>query len=110
VVVLQEKEVIMSHNAKAIKLIEGRFSDLVKTFNHYPVSETDSDAQFWLVKERADLARVALERAPEIKVTTLARSLGDIYRTIRQHLTPDERIRWEKIATGLESLSDKYGI
>jgi hypothetical protein len=95
-------------NQKAFKMIEGRFSDHVKLFNHADVTEADSDAHYWTVKERVDLARAALERAPELPVTTLARSLGDIYRAVRKNLTPDELKRWEETNEVLEELCDKY--
>jgi hypothetical protein len=97
-------------NQKAFNMIEGRFSDQVKLFNHFDVTEADSDTQYWTVKERADLARVALERAPQLKVTTLARSLGDIYQAVRKNLTPEELNRWEESNEVLEELSDKYGL
>jgi hypothetical protein len=41
-------------------------------------------------------------------VTTLARSLGDIYRTVRTNLTPDELDRWNESGELLAELSDKY--
>ncbi|MYX26085.1 hypothetical protein GTY75_05275 [Streptomyces sp. SID8381] len=97
-------------NAKAFKMIEGRFSDHVKLFNHYDVNEADSDTHYWLVKGRVELARVALERAPELKVTTLARSLGDVYRAVRTNLTPAELKRWDASAEAIADLNDKYGI
>lgn len=97
-------------NDKAFELIERRFSDQIKLFNHYDVSTTDSDDHFWFVKDRIELARVALDRAPEMRVTTLARSLGDIYREVRKNLTPDELKKWEELGGKLEALNDKYGI
>jgi hypothetical protein len=95
-------------NQKAFNMIEGRFSDQVKRFNHFPVTGEDSDTQYWTVKERVDLARAALERAPEFPVTTLARSLGDIYQAVRKNLTADELKRWEETNEALEELLDKY--
>jgi hypothetical protein len=97
-------------NQKAFDMIEGRFSDHVKRFNHFDVTEADSDTHYWTVKERVDLARVALERAPALTVTTLARSLGDTYRAVRKNLTPEELNRWEESNEVLEELSDKYGL
>lgn len=96
------------HNAKAFAMIEGRFSAHVKSFNAYDVSGKDSEAHYWLVRERLDLARAALERAPELKVTTLARSLGDVYRTVRQNLTPEELNAWIVKNEQLEALTGKY--
>jgi hypothetical protein len=95
-------------NQKAFNLIEGRFSDHVKLFNHANVTDADSDDHYWTVKDRLELARVALERAPELRVTTLARSLGDIYQAVRKNLTPDELKRWEESDEALEELLDKY--
>jgi hypothetical protein len=95
-------------NQKAFTMIEGRFSDQVKRFNHFPVTDEDSDTQYWTVKERVDLARVALERAPELPVSTLARSLGDIYQAVRKNLTAEELKRWEETNEALEELLDKY--
>ncbi|WP_435270953.1 hypothetical protein [Streptomyces sp. 1222.5] len=97
-------------NPKAFKLLEERFSMMVKTFNHANVSDTDSDDHYWTVRDRLDLGRVALERAPEFQVSTLARSLGDIYRAVRKNLTPDELKRWEESNEALEELHDKYGL
>lgn len=96
-------------NAKAYAMVEERFSAHVKSFNAYDVSEADSDTHYWSVKSRLSLASLALERAPEITVTTPARSLGDVYRAIRVHLTPDEREQWETLRETLERLADKYG-
>jgi len=89
-------------------MIESRFSDQVKLFNHYPVSEDDSDTHYWAVKDRIALAKSALERAPEMKVTTLARSLGDVYIAVRRNLLPEELQKWNSLAEELEILSDKY--
>jgi hypothetical protein len=97
-------------NQKAFAMIEGRFSDHVKRFNHADVSGADSDDHYWTVKDRLELARVALERAPELRVTTLARSLGDVYQAVRKNLTPDELKRWEESDEALEDLLDKYGL
>lgn len=97
-------------NQKAFDLIEGRYSAHVKLFNHYDVSHADSDDHYWTVKERVDLARAALERAPYLPVTTLARSLGDVSQAVRKNLTPDELKRWEETNDVLEELCDKYGM
>jgi hypothetical protein len=96
------------HNDKAFRMIESRFSDQVKLFNHYPVSEDDSDTHYWAVKKRLALAKSALERAPELKVTTLARSLGDIYIAVHRNLLPEELQKWDSLAEELEILTDKY--
>jgi hypothetical protein len=97
-------------NQKAFKLLEERFSMMVKTFNHANVTGADSDDHYWTVRDRLELGRVALERAPEFPVTTLARSLGDVYRAVRKSLTPDELKRWEESNEALEDLHDKYGL
>lgn len=96
-------------NAKAYAMIEKRLSDQVKLFNHLPVSVDDSDDHYWIVKARLELAKAALSRAPEIKVTTLARSLGDVYTAVRRNLKPAELKRYEELAEKLEALNDKYG-
>ncbi|WP_159030799.1 hypothetical protein [Streptomyces sp. 769] len=98
------------HNERACKMIEERFSNQVRLFNHCDVSEADSDTHYWTVKERAELARVALERAPQMTVATLPRSLGNIYVAIRRHLHADELDRWTKSNDVLEELMDKYGM
>ncbi|WP_125262043.1 hypothetical protein [Streptomyces alboflavus] len=98
------------HNERAYRMVEERFSNHVKVFNHYDVSGADSDTHYWTVKERLELAQVALERAPEMKVTTLARSLGDVYLAIRKNLAPDELARWNEADDVLENLANKYGI
>jgi hypothetical protein len=97
-------------NAKAFKLLEERFSMSIKTFNHANVSHADSDDHYWMVKDRLELGRVALERAPEFPVSTLARSLGDIYRTVRANLTSDELRSWHESNDALEEMHDKYGL
>jgi hypothetical protein len=98
------------NNEKAFRMIKGRFSDQIKLFNQYDVNSKDSDAQYLLVMERIELARVALERAPQFKVTILPRSLGDIYIAIKRNLTVEERVRWNGLNDELEALHDKYGI
>ncbi|WJV49893.1 hypothetical protein [Streptomyces flavofungini] len=98
------------HNERAYKMVEERFSAHVKVFNHYDVSDDDSDTHYWTAKDRLELAQVALERAPEMKVTTLARSLGGIYQAIRKNLTPDELARWNEADDVLENLANKYGM
>ncbi|MEV5677433.1 hypothetical protein [Streptomyces sp. NPDC052179] len=96
-------------NQEAFDMIEGRFSAHVKLFNSADVSLDDSDAHYWTVKDRLELARVALERAPEIQVTTLPRSLGDVYRAVRTNLTPEELASWDESNEALHELSEKYG-
>lgn len=95
-------------NTKAYAIIERRFSQQVQNFNYLPVSDADADTQFWTVKSRLSLASLALDRAPEMTVTTAARSLGDVYRAIRQHLTAEELEQWEALNATLERLADKY--
>lgn len=95
-------------NTKAYALIERRFSQQMQNFNYLPVTDADSDTHFWAVKDRLSLASLALDRAPELTVTTAARSLGDVYRAIRTHLTADELEQWESLNTELERLADKY--
>lgn len=102
------------HNAPVIKMITDRFSAHVRQFNFLPVSEADSDAQYWLSKERAELATAALTRAPEFEPSGNRRALdpaadlGNAYRTMRQHFTDAERARYEEITTALDALTDKY--
>lgn len=103
-----------AHNAPVIKLITDRFSAHVRSFNFLPVSEEDSDAQFWLNKEKAELATAALTRAPEFKPTgnrralSPAHNLGDAYRTMRQHFTPTEAARYAEIQDILDAFTAKY--
>ncbi|MEU3437862.1 hypothetical protein [Streptomyces sp. NPDC006863] len=97
-------------NQGAFDMIEGRFSAHVKRFNSADVSLDDSDAHYWAVKDRLELARVALERSPEVRVTTLPRSLGDAYRAVRTNLTADELRRWNECDEALEVLWEKYGL
>ncbi|MFB6654861.1 hypothetical protein ACFCZ4_06760 [Streptomyces microflavus] len=97
-------------NQEAFDMIESRFSAHVKLFNFADVSLDDSDAHYWTVKDRLELARVALERAPEVRVTTLPRSLGDVYQAVRTNLTPEELTRWNEGNEAIEVLCDKYGL
>ncbi|MFG3176557.1 hypothetical protein ACGFZC_16035 [[Kitasatospora] papulosa] len=97
-------------NQKAFQMIEGRFSDHVKMFNSADVSGDDSDTHYWIVKDKLELARVALERAPQLRVTTLPRSLGDVYQAVRKNLTAEELARWDEKDDALHDLCDKYGI
>jgi hypothetical protein len=97
-------------NQKAFDMIEGRFSDHVKRFHSVEVSESDSDTYYWSVKERLELARTALDRAPKLTVTTLPRSLGDVYRAVRNNLTKEELSRYNDLNEQLEALSDDYGL
>ncbi|MBD0670043.1 hypothetical protein [Streptomyces sp. CBMA156] len=103
----------VEHNKRAFKLIEGRFSDQVKSFNSGSVGIEDSDAHYFAVTDRLKLARIALGRAPElfvgVRVLTLSLHLGDIYRSIRKHLTPDELARWERLDQVIEDLMDEIG-
>ncbi|MGV9693407.1 hypothetical protein ACWDUX_30365 [Streptomyces sp. NPDC003444] len=98
------------HNQKAFALLEERFSSLIKVFNSANVSGADSDDHYWAVRDRLDIAREALERAPEFPVSTLACSLGDIYLAVRKNLTEDELKRWNETNGALEELHDKYGM
>lgn len=96
------------HNAAAYAMIEKRFSNSVKLFHTFPVSDADSDIYYYAVRDRLALAKVALERASEVHVTTLARSLGEIYRVVFVNLTPPEREQWEGLNEDMENLLDKY--
>ena len=98
------------NNERAFKMIEGRLSDTVKLFNAYDVSGEDSDAQYFATIERVKLAKAALERAEDLKVTTLPRSLGNIYIAIRKNLDIGELDRWNRLNEELEALHDKYGM
>lgn len=98
------------NNERAYKLLEERFSGQVKTFNRHDVSAADADTHYWAVKDRLSLASLALDRAPAVTVTTLARSLGDVYRAIRTHLSADERKKWEALGDTIEKLSARYGV
>lgn len=100
----------MANNDAAFRMIEGRLSNHVKTFNSYNVTGEDSDTQYFLSTEKLALAKAALEKAPAFKVTTLARSLGDVYLTAKRNMTSEELSRWNEINGLLEELSDKYGI
>lgn len=102
------------NNAPAIKLVTGRYSAHVSTFNCHNVSEVDSDNNYFLNKELAELATAALGRAPEIKPSGNRRALlvsadlGNCYRTVRQNLTSAELARYNEIQGILEDLNDKY--
>jgi ATP-dependent DNA ligase len=102
------------HNAPVIKLITDRYSAHVKSFNHLPVSDADSDAHFWLNKELAEIATAALTRAPLFKPSGNRRALlpsvdlGNAYRALRAAMTPEERARYAEIQNALETLGDKY--
>lgn len=95
-------------NAKAYAMLESRFSDQIKLFNSCDVNSEDSDTHYWAVKDRLKIAQDILSRIPEFKVTTLARSLGDIYIAIRRNSTPEEKEQWESLGEILETLHDKY--
>jgi hypothetical protein len=96
------------NNAAAFRMLEGRLSAHVQRFNGYDVSANDSDEQYFLTTEKLALAKAALESAPAFKVTTLARSLGDIYRTVKHSMSAADLKRWNEINETLEALSDKY--
>ena len=102
------------HNAAVIKLVTDRYSAHVQAFHAYDVSEADSDANYWLNKELAELATAALTRAPEFKPSGNRRALlpstdlGNAYLAVRKHLTDAERARYAEIQEMLERLSDKY--
>jgi len=97
-------------NYRAFKMIEDRFSDHIRSFNHHDVTGEDSDAHFWAVRDRLKLAEVALERSPLIKTSTLARSFGDIYSAIKRNLSDAERAEWDRLNDVIGDLTDKYGI
>jgi hypothetical protein len=102
------------HNAPVIKMITDRFSAHVKAFNHLPVSTEDSDTHHDLSMERAALAVAAFTRAPVFKPTGPRRALlpaadlGDAYRVMRHHLTPQEAARYIEILEAIDALNDKY--
>ena len=102
------------HNAPVIKLITDRYFAHVRSFNFLPVSEADSDTQFWLNKELAELATAAFTRAPLFKPSGNRRALlpstnlGNAYRALRAALTPEEQTRYNEIQEALEALGDKY--
>lgn len=100
----------MPNNDAAFKMIESRLSAHVQTFNSYDVSEEDSDTHYFLSKEKLALARAALDSAPVVKVTTLARSLGDVYMAVKRNMNSADLRRWNEINELLEALSDKYGV
>lgn len=103
-----------AHNAPVIKMVTERFSAHVRSFNFLPVSEEDSDAQYWLCKEKAELATASLSRAPEFKPSGMRRALqpstdlGNAYRTMHAHFTDAERARYAEIETALDVFIDKY--
>jgi hypothetical protein len=105
-----------THNAPAIKMITGRYSEHIKSFNHLPVTDADSDANYDLNKELAAIATAALTRAPQVKPSgnrlalLLSTDLGNVYRAMRQSLTPEEKVRYEEIQERLDVLGDKYGM
>lgn len=102
------------HNAAVIKLVTDRYSAHVQVFHAFDVSEEDSDANYWLNKELAELATAALTRAPEFKPSgnrmalLPSTDLGNAYRAVRQHLTETERTRYAEIQEALEKLTGKY--
>jgi hypothetical protein len=96
------------NNDAAFRMIESRLSAHVQRFNGYDVSAEDSDTQYFLTTEKLALAKAALESAPAFKVTTLARSLGDVYMAVKRNLSDADMRRWIEINEQLEELSDKY--
>lgn len=102
------------HNAPVIKMITDRYSAHVNSFAHLAVSEEDSDKQYWLNRELADLATAAFTRAPLFapsgnRVALLpSTDLGNAYRALRAAFTPEERARYDAIQEALHALSDKY--
>jgi hypothetical protein len=98
----------MVNNSAAFRMIESRLSAHVQRFNSYDVSADDSDTQYFLTTEKLALAKAALESAPTFKVTTLARSLGDVYLAVKRNLSDADMRRWIEINEMLEALSDKY--
>lgn len=104
----------MTHNAAVIKLVSGRYSAHIRSFNFLPVSEEDSDTQFWLNKELADIATAVFGRIEEFKPSGNRRALlastdlGNAYRALRQGMTGAEKERYEEIQEALISLSEKY--
>lgn len=103
------------HNAQAIKLITDRYSVRVRLFNYQPVTEEDSDAQYFLYKELEALAMAALTRAPLFKPSgnrmalLPATDLGNVRIAMRRAFTDAERTRYDEIQEALNALADKYG-
>lgn len=103
-----------AHNALAIKLVTDRYSAHVKSFNHLPVSEADSDRQYDLYRELAELATAALTRAPLVKPSgnrmalLPATDLGNVRIAMRREFTDAERARYDAIQEELNTLTDKY--
>lgn len=102
------------HNAPAIKLITDRYSAHIVSFNHLPVSQEDSEAQYFLYKELEALATAALTRAPQVKPSgnrmalLPATDLGNVRIAMRRAFTDAERARYDEIQEALTSLTDKY--
>lgn len=102
------------HNAPAIKLITDRWSAHIRSFNHLPVSDDDSDTQYFLYKELETLATAALTRAPLIKPSGSrmallpATDLGNVRIAMRRAFTDSERARYDEIQTAITELTDKY--
>lgn len=102
------------HNAAVIKMVTDRFSAHIRSFNHLPVSEEDSDRQYWLCREKADLATASFTRAPEFKPSGIrmalmpSADLGNAYRAMHAHFTEEERARYAAIEEELDAFTTKY--
>ena len=102
------------HNAQAIKLITYRYSAQIRLFNYPPVSEEDSDTQYFLYKELEQLAIAALTRAPLFKPSgnrmalLPATDLGNVRIAMKRAFTPEERARYDEIQDALDAVHDKY--
>ena len=106
--IFSERRTVMADNSAAFRMIESRLSAHVQRFNGYDVSAEDSDTQYFLTTEKLALAKAALESAPAFRVTTLARSLGDVYMAVKRNLATADLARWNEINELLEALSNKY--
>ena len=96
------------NNAKAISIIKDRLSSRVQRFNDEDVDLSTSDAHHDLCMEAFRLAENTLSIIPEIKIKHPYSALGDIYRAIKENLTPEVRQRWNSIYDQLDQLEDQY--
>lgn len=103
------------HNAAVIKMVRERYSTHVRFFNGtVGLTDADSDRHYDLYMELTGIMEAAFARAPEFKPSGMRRALlpsadlGNAYRTLKAHLTPEERARYDKIQDELHALSDKY--
>lgn len=104
----------MNHNRAAIKLLTDRYSAHIRSFNFLPVSEADSDEQYFLYKDLEALATTVLTRAELVRPTgnrvalLPSTDLGNVYVALRREFTDVERQKYNDIQNRLNELSDKY--